>query len=67
MFPIPIPESLGSNLLPHLFFTVIFVGATATLDAVWLFVDVMNRLMAILNLIGLLGFSGVIVFETRHF
>jgi alanine or glycine:cation symporter, AGCS family len=49
------------------FIAVIFVGATATLDAVWLFADVMNGLMAIPNLIGLLGLSGVIVFETKRF
>jgi AGCS family alanine or glycine:cation symporter len=49
------------------FIAVIFVGATATLDAVWLFSDVMNGLMAIPNLIGLLGLSGVIVFETKRF
>ena len=49
------------------FIAVIFVGAIATLDAVWLFADVMNGLMAIPNLIGLLGLSGVIVFETKRF
>ncbi|WP_318616482.1 sodium:alanine symporter family protein [Sporosarcina sp. YIM B06819] len=45
----------------------IFVGATATLDIVWTFADVMNGLMAIPNLIGLLGLSGVIVYETKRF
>ena len=49
------------------FIVVIFVGATATLDVVWLFADVMNGLMAIPNLIGLLGLSGVIIFETKRF
>jgi len=48
------------------FIAVIFVGATATLDVVWLFADVMNGLMAIPNLIGLLGLSGVIIFETKR-
>ncbi|MBE1555874.1 alanine/glycine:cation symporter family protein [Sporosarcina limicola] len=48
------------------FIAVIFVGATATLDVVWLFADVMNGLMAIPNLIGLLGLSGIIVFETKR-
>lgn len=46
------------------FIGVIFVSGKATLDAVWFFADVMNGLMAIPNLIGLLGLSGVIVFET---
>jgi len=48
------------------FIAIIFVGATATLDVVWLFADVMNGLMAIPNLIGLLGLSGVIIFETKR-
>ena len=52
----------------RLFFViVIYFGATATLDVVWAFSDVMNGLMAIPNLIGLLGLSGVIVAETRRF
>ncbi|MEK5037175.1 alanine/glycine:cation symporter family protein [Sporosarcina sp. FSL K6-3457] len=49
------------------FVLFIFVGATATLDIVWSFADVMNGLMAIPNLIGLLGLSGVIVYETKRF
>lgn len=49
------------------FVGIIFVGATATLDVVWTFADVMNGLMAIPNLIGLLGLSGVIVMETKRF
>ncbi|MCM3089226.1 alanine or glycine:cation symporter, AGCS family [Bhargavaea ginsengi] len=49
------------------FVVVVFFGATATLDVVWLFSDVMNGLMAIPNLIGLLGLSGVIVAETKRF
>jgi len=43
------------------------VGATVKLDLVWNFADVMNGLMAIPNLIGLLGLSGVIVAETNRF
>ena len=34
---------------------------------VWDFADIMNGLMAIPNLIGLLGLSGVIVAETRKY
>ncbi|WP_213423778.1 alanine/glycine:cation symporter family protein [Bhargavaea massiliensis] len=49
------------------FVAVIYFGATASLDIVWLFSDVMNGLMAIPNLIGLLGLSGVIVAETKRF
>jgi AGCS family alanine or glycine:cation symporter len=44
-----------------------FVGAVASLDTVWSFSDVMNGAMAIPNLIGLIGLSGVIVNETRNY
>ena len=47
------------------FVAVVFVGATVSLDVVWSFSDVMNGLMAVPNLIGLLGLSGVIVYETK--
>jgi AGCS family alanine or glycine:cation symporter len=44
-----------------------FVGAVASLSTVWSFSDVMNGAMAIPNLIGLIGLSGVIVSETRDY
>jgi alanine or glycine:cation symporter, AGCS family len=44
-----------------------FFGAVASLDTVWAFSDVMNGAMAIPNLIGLVGLSGVIVSETRDY
>ncbi|GEK34649.1 alanine/glycine:cation symporter family protein [Kurthia sibirica] len=43
----------------------VFVGATISLDLIWTFSDVANGLMAIPNLIGLIGLSGVIVAETK--
>ncbi|MBX3027185.1 sodium:alanine symporter family protein [bacterium] len=46
---------------------LIVVGAVAHLDLVWTFADVMNGLMALPNLIGLLGLSGVVVSETRTY
>ncbi|PSL25995.1 AGCS family alanine or glycine:cation symporter [Planomicrobium soli] len=49
-----------------IFIAVVFIGATVSLDVVWMFSDVMNGLMAIPNLIGLLGLSGVIVYETKR-
>src|SRR5690606_41022207 len=49
------------------FVLFIFVGATASIDAVWALADVLNGLMAIPNLIGLLGLSGVIIYETKRF
>ncbi len=49
------------------FVLFIFIGATSSLDAVWALADVLNGLMAIPNLIGLLGLSGIIVLETKRF
>jgi AGCS family alanine or glycine:cation symporter len=56
-------------LLPYrlLFAVLVMVGATIKLELVWNFADVMNGLMAIPNLIGLLGLSGVVVAETNRF
>lgn len=48
-----------------IFVLFVYVGATSSLDLVWTFSDVANGLMAIPNLIGLIGLSGVIVAETR--
>lgn len=49
------------------FVLFIFVGATASIEVVWTFADVLNGLMAAPNLIGLLGLSGIIIFETKRF
>lgn len=49
------------------FVAFIYVGATASLDLVWILADVLNGLMAIPNLIGLLGLSGVVILETKRF
>lgn len=62
---VPSPQALiGYRLV---FVAFVFVGATASLDLVWTLADVLNGLMAIPNLIGLLGLSGVIVYETKKF
>ena len=45
----------------------VFIGAVAKLDLVWNFSDVMNALMAIPNLIGLLGLSFLLARETKEF
>lgn len=49
------------------FVCFIMVGATASLDIIWALADVLNGLMAIPNLIGLLGLSGIIILETKRF
>ncbi len=56
------------TVMPYrLVFTfIVFLGAVMKLDLVWTFADIMNGLMAVPNLIGLLGLSGVIVSETRR-
>jgi AGCS family alanine or glycine:cation symporter len=56
-------------VLPYrlIYSACVAVGATIKLDLVWNFADVMNGLMAIPNLIGLVGLSGVIVAETNRF
>lgn len=48
------------------FVLAVFVGAVTSLDLVWTFSDIMNGLMALPNLIGLLGLSGVVAAETRQ-
>ena len=45
----------------------VFVGAVVKLELVWHFADVMNALMAIPNLIGLIGLSFLLSRETREF
>ena len=47
------------------FVLAVFIGCVSTLDLVWSFADIMNALMAIPNLIGLLGLSAVIIAETK--
>ncbi len=57
-------------ILPYkiIFIGMAMLGAVATsLETVWNISDIFNGLMAIPNLIGLIGLSGVIVSETRTF
>lgn len=49
------------------FVLVVFYGAIEQLSVVWGIADIMNALMAAPNLIGLLGLSGVVVYETKKF
>lgn len=56
-------------IMPYRWIYCVFVAVGATLDLklVWAISDVMNGLMAIPNLIGLLGLSGVVVAETQKY
>ena len=50
-----------------LFVLMVFVGAIVKLDLVWTFADIMNGLMALPNLIALLGLSSIVAAETRNY
>ncbi len=49
------------------FVLAVLLGAVVHLDIVWTFADIMNGLMAIPNLIGLIGLSGIIAKLTREY
>ncbi|MCP2519906.1 sodium:alanine symporter family protein [Candidatus Aminicenantes bacterium AC-335-B20] len=60
----------GENAVkPYRFIFVIFVliGTILKLETVWTVADIMNGLMALPNLIGLIGLSGVIAYETNKY
>lgn len=44
-----------------------FLGAVMSFELVWPLADIMNGLMAIPNLIGIIGLTGIITIETRAF
>ena len=48
------------------FVIMVFIGSVVSLDLIWTFSDITNALMAIPNLIGLLGLSGIVVYETKR-
>jgi AGCS family alanine or glycine:cation symporter len=61
---------LGVRAVPtyrYLWVIAVFCGALLKLQMIWDFADIMNGLMAMPNLIGLVGLSGVIVTETRRY
>src|SRR5690606_20163767 len=49
-----------------LFVSAIYIGAVTSLKVVWALSDILNGLMAFPNLVGLLGLSGVIIYETKR-
>ena len=50
-----------------IFIVMIAIGANLKLGIVWTFADIANGLMAIPNLIGLIGLSSIVVAETNRF
>ncbi|MFV0422251.1 alanine/glycine:cation symporter family protein [Oleidesulfovibrio sp.] len=57
------------GILPYrlVYIGLVASGAFVHLDLIWLLADIVNGLMAVPNLIGLLGLSGVVVAETRAY
>lgn len=49
----------------YTFICLVALGAFLKLEAIWLIADIVNGLMAIPNLVALLGLSGVVVRETE--
>lgn len=50
-----------------LFCIFVFIGAVVKLDLVWTVSDIMNGLMALPNLVGLLGLAGIVVAELNDY
>lgn len=50
-----------------IFVIAVVLGSVAKLTLVWNVADVMNALMAVPNLIGLIGLSGIVVSETKKY
>ena len=59
----------NKGVLPYrlIFIALIASGAFLKLEAIWILADIVNGLMAIPNLIALLGLTGVIVAETKKY
>lgn len=57
------------GIMPYRIVFIILVGCGAflKLEAIWILADIVNGLMAIPNLIALLGLSGVVVAETKKY
>ena len=48
-----------------MFIIPVACGAFLKLDVIWILADIVNGLMAIPNLVALIGLSGVVVSETK--
>lgn len=49
------------------YISAIFIGPYLTVEAVWNFADIFNGLMALPNIIALIGLSGVVATETKDY
>lgn len=50
-----------------IYIVLVGIGAFLKLDMIWTLADIVNGLMAIPNLIGLVGLSGVVIDETKKY
>ncbi|MFA9398244.1 MAG: alanine/glycine:cation symporter family protein [Clostridiaceae bacterium] len=50
-----------------IFIGLVLFGAFLKLDLIWIIADIVNGLMAIPNLIALIGLSGVVISETKEY
>ena len=57
------------GIMPYRYFYIAMVGCGAflKLETIWVIADIVNGLMAFPNLIALVGLSGVVVAETKHY
>jgi AGCS family alanine or glycine:cation symporter len=51
----------------YIFIGLVAIGAFLKLEMIWVLADIVNGLMAIPNLIALIGLSGVVVAETKAY
>jgi len=57
----------GIKTYKYIFIALVAVGPFLKLNLIWTIADIVNGLMAIPNLIAIIGLSGVIVAETRQY
>ncbi|TCO78712.1 alanine/glycine:cation symporter family protein [Marinisporobacter balticus] len=57
----------GIKPFKYAYIFLVAIGAFLKLDLIWILADIVNGLMAIPNLIGLIGLSGVIASETKAY
>ena len=57
------------GIMPYRYVYIALVGCGAflKLETIWVIADIVNGLMALPNLIALIGLSGVVVAETKHY
>lgn len=57
----------GIKIYRYIFIGLVAIGAYLKLDLIWIIADIVNALMAIPNLIGIIGLRKVIISETKSY